>query len=122
MSKSIQERAIAVLRWSLGVVLILQSLRLTFEPSAAGYFARAGLPFWARPALAWSEIVAAVLFLIPFTAVIGGYLLIVVFLVAALLHVLHGEFDIGALVVYAAAVLVSLSYRNGALQQSYERH
>jgi uncharacterized membrane protein YphA (DoxX/SURF4 family) len=121
MRHDIQKLAMAILRWSLGVVLILQSLRLAFEPSAAQYFARAGLPFWVGPGLAWSEIAAAVLFLVPLTAVIGACLLMVILLLAALVHVLHGEFDIGALVVYAAAALVSLSYRKNRLQQSYER-
>jgi hypothetical protein len=33
---------------------------------------------------------------------------------AALLHILHGEFDIGVLLVYAMAVLVTIVYRSGA--------
>ena len=120
MSQDVQRRAILALRWSVGLVAIVQSLRLYFDPAAARYFARAGLPFWVRPGLAWSEIAAGVLFLMPFTAKLGGYVLMVIFVVAALLHVLHREFDIGALVVYAAAVMVSLAYGN-SMQSTYDR-
>lgn len=95
-------------------MLIVESLRLAFEPSAARHFARAGIPLWMRPALAWAEIAAAVLFLLPFTTGVGGYALLVIFVIAALLHVLHGEFDVTALVVYSMAVLVSLAHRGPA--------
>lgn len=70
------------------------------------------MPSWMRPALAWTEIAAAILFLVPFTTMLGGYLLLVILFLAAALHVLHGEFDIGVLVVYAMAVLVSMAYRS----------
>src|SRR5579864_8366741 len=98
MNQDAQKRAILALQWSVGLVVIIQSLRFALGPAVASYFARTGLPFWVRPALAWSEIAAAVLFLIPLTAKWGGYLLIVIFFMAAVLHVLHGEIDIGALV------------------------
>jgi uncharacterized membrane protein YphA (DoxX/SURF4 family) len=120
VNQGFQKRAVLALRWSLGVVVIVQSLRFALEPAAAHYFAQR-LPFWLRPGLAWTEIAAAVLFLMPLTARWGGYLLMLVFLLAGLLHVLHGEFDIGPLVVYAAAVLVTLAYRDNALQSSYDR-
>jgi hypothetical protein len=58
------------------------------------------MPLWMRPALAWAEIAGAILFLVCW----GGYLLLVIFFVAALLHIFHGEFDIGVLLVYAMAV------------------
>jgi hypothetical protein len=48
---------------------------------------------------------------VPFTMLLGGYMLLVIFFLAALLHVLRGEFDIGVLLVYAMAVLVTLAYR-----------
>jgi Ca2+/Na+ antiporter len=67
-----------------------------------------------RPALAWAEIAAAILFLVPLTTLLGGYLLLAIFFLAALLHILRGEFDIGVLLVYAMAVLLSMAYRSGA--------
>jgi len=111
MSTRRREMTIAGLRWAVGVVVIAESLRLALHPAAAQHFARAGMPLWMRPALAWTELVAAILFLVPLTTVAGGYLLLVIFLLAALLHVLHGEFAIGALVVYGLAVLVSMAHR-----------
>jgi Ca2+/Na+ antiporter len=71
-----------------------------------------------RLALAWAEIAAAILFLVPFTTLLGGCLLLVIFFLAALLHILHGEFDIGVLLVYAMAVLVSMTYRSGAKSET----
>jgi hypothetical protein len=38
----------------------------------------------------------------------------VIFFLAALIHVLHGEFDIGVLLIYAMAVWVSMAYRGSA--------
>ena len=107
----------AGLQWVVGLVLIVESLRLALDATAARHFAQAGMPSWMRHALAWSEIAAAILFLVPFTTVLGGYLLLLIFFFAAALHVLHGEYDIGALAVYAMAVLASLAYRSGATSE-----
>jgi DoxX-like family len=114
MNAQTKVRAVFALQWIVGLVLIVESLRLAFEPSEARHFARTGMPLWMRPALAWTEIASAILFLVPFTTLLGGYLLLVIFFLAALLHILHGEFDIGVLLVYAMAVLVSMAYRGGA--------
>ena len=110
--KSLNKRtAVLGLQWTVGVVLIVESLRLALDPVAARHFARSDMPLWLRPALAWTEIAAAVLFLVPFTMMLGGYLLLVIFVVAALLHIFHGEFDVGVLFVYGMAVLVGMVYR-----------
>ena len=53
--------------------------------------------------LGLAELIAAVLFLIPQTVRLGGISLIVVFAAAAVFHVLHGEYDISFLAIYAAA-------------------
>jgi hypothetical protein len=102
--------AIAGLKWTLGLVVLAESLRLALA-SEGHFFATHPLLHHLRPVLAWSEAVAAGLFLIPFTMTVGGYALLVIFGVAAVLHVLHGEIDIGGLLIYAAAVLVVLSCR-----------
>lgn len=112
MSTLVTSKAVFGLQWTVGLVLIVQSLRLEFAPSAARHFAQAGMPLWMRPTLAWTEIAGAILFLLPFTTLLGGYLLLVIFFIAALLHVLHGEFDVSVLLVYAMAVLVSMAYRS----------
>jgi DoxX-like family len=114
MNSQARPRAVAGLQWVVGLVLIVESLRLALDATAARHFAQTGMPMWMRPALAWTEIAAAILFLVPFTTVLGGYLLLLIFFFAAALHVLHGEYDIGVLAVYAMAVLASLAYRGGA--------
>jgi hypothetical protein len=114
--------AVLGLQWTVGLVLIIESLRFALQASAARHFAQTGMPLWMRPALAWTEIAAAVLFLVPFTMVLGGYLLLVIFFLAGLLHVLHGEFDIGVLLVYAMAVLVTMAYPTGGkLEAAHDR-
>jgi hypothetical protein len=114
MNSQARPRAVVGLQWVVGLVLIVESLRLALDATGARHFAQTGMPLWMRPALAWTEIAAAILFLVPFTTVLGGYLLLLTFFFAAALHVLHGEYDIGVLVVYAMAVLASLAYRDGA--------
>jgi len=49
------------------------------------------------------RIVGAVLLLMPPTVVRGAWLLLAVFVMAILLHLLHGLYGVGHLVVYAAA-------------------
>ena len=122
MNSQARPRAVLGLQWVAGLVLIVQSLRLALDASAAHHFAQTGMPLWMRPALAWTEIAAALLFLVPFTTVLGGYLLLVIFFLAGLLHILHGEFDIGVLLVYATAVLVSMAYRSDEkLEAAHDR-
>jgi hypothetical protein len=106
-----QRIAVNGLRWTVGSVILLESCKLAFLPSEIHAFSKSGLPAWIRPGLAGSEIVTAVLFLVPFTSVVGSYSLLLVFLLAALVHVLHGQYDVGVLVVYCMAVLVSLAHR-----------
>jgi hypothetical protein len=110
MNQNLRRASIPLLRWTLGLVVVLQSFEFVFSSSAAHFLAQAGLPAWTRPALGGSETIAAVLFLVPFTATIGGYLLLVIFGLAALLHILHGQYGVEGLLVYAVAVLVSMAH------------
>jgi hypothetical protein len=87
--------AVEGLRWTLGLVVLLESSRLAFASSQIHAFSKTGLPEWLRPLLAGSEILAAILFLVPFTSIVGSYLLLAVFLLAALVHILHGQFECG---------------------------
>ena len=59
MNQRLKTIAIPGLRWTLGLVVLLQSFQFTFSPSAIRHFAQTGLAQWARPALAGSEIIAA---------------------------------------------------------------
>jgi hypothetical protein len=45
--------------------------------------------------------------------VVGSYALLAVFFFAAALHLLHGSYDISALVLYSMAVLVGLAHHDG---------
>ena len=110
---SLRWKALAVpaLRWTLGLVLLLESLQFTFSQTAAHQLAHAGMPLWLRPVIGGSEILAAILFLVPATSVLGGRLLLVIFVLAAAVHFLHGQYDVSLLVLYAAAVLVCLAHR-----------
>lgn len=112
MSAAARSRAISVLRWVLGVVVILEAVQFAASSSVASHLVRLGIPLWVRPAIGIGEIVAAVLFLTRKTTLVGGYLLLAVFGVAALLHVLHGEYEVGSLAVYAAGVLVCNAFRD----------
>ena len=95
--------AILVLRWTLGLVILIESARFAFSHFAALPFAKTGLPPFLRIALAWAEIVAAVLFLVPGFVKTGGRFLIGVLAAAIVIHVLYGWFDVGSVVVYIAA-------------------
>ena len=114
MTKPAIDRYVVALRWTLGVVVLVESLRLAFTAEAAHSFAKTGLPAWVRPTLGLTEAAAALLFVVPFSRRLGSYLLLVIFGLAALVHVLHGQYEVGGLAVYAAAVLVCLAPSSGA--------
>jgi hypothetical protein len=117
MNERIKNLAIPGLSWCVGLMVLWQSWRFAFGTAAAREFAGTGLPSWIRPALGGVEIAAAVLFLVPITALVGGYALLVVFFFAAVLHVLHGWYDVSGLVLYAMAVLVSLAHRDHEIRE-----
>jgi hypothetical protein len=122
MSTQLKSFSIPLLRWTLGLVVLLESCQFVFSASAAHFLAKAGLPSWIQPALGGAEIVAAVLFLVPFTALVGSYLLLVIFALAVLVHILHGQYEVGGLLVYAAAVFVCLSHtKNATAEAARER-
>jgi hypothetical protein len=95
--------------WCVGLIALRRSWRFAFDTAAMRVFAETGWPAWIQPALGGIEIVAAVLFLLPVTTVVGGYALLAVFFFAAVLRLLHGWYDISALVLYAKAVRVGVA-------------
>jgi hypothetical protein len=95
--------SLVVLQWALGLVILAESAAFAFSPGAAHAFAKTGMPNFVRLALAWAEMAAALLFLIPRAAIAGGCFLIAVLVAAIAIHLLHGWLDVGALVVYAVA-------------------
>lgn len=93
---------LTVLRWALGIVILIEAI-LFVLPGAAQSFARTHMPAVVRTILGFGEIFGSVLLLIPQTAIRGAWLLLAVFVFAILLHLLHGMYGIGNLVIYAAA-------------------
>jgi uncharacterized membrane protein YphA (DoxX/SURF4 family) len=111
MKQRQQDVALVTLRLVLGLVVVIQSFLFLYGGESAKFFARHGLPDAIRQVLGWSEVVAAVLFLVPPTIVVGAWSLLVVFAAAILVHVAHGQFEVGGLLVYSAAVFVVLAFR-----------
>jgi hypothetical protein len=110
MNQQLRKFSIPLLRWSVGLVVLLESVRFAVSSSAAHFLARAGLPAWVQPALGGAEMVAAILFLLPYTRALGGYTLLVIFALAVVIHVLHRQFDVAWLIVYAMAVIASMAH------------
>jgi hypothetical protein len=118
MTKWSTKRAIAAMRYVLGVVVLWASSQLLWamivKMRAATDSGHIGPHVWILLGLATVEIVAAIMFLAPVVNVAGSYLLLVVIAFAILFHVLQGQFDFGALLVYASAVTVWLAHRREA--------
>jgi len=93
---------LTVLRCSLGVVILIEAV-LFVMPGAAHDFARTHMPGFIRLVLGFGEIAGCVLLLIPKTAIRGAWLLLAVFVMAILVHLMHGLYGIGDLVIYSAA-------------------
>jgi len=94
--------ALIVLQWALGIVILIEAV-LFVMPSAAHEFSRTHMPGFVRMVVGWGEILGSILLLLPKTSIRGAWLLFAVFLMAILLHLLHGLYGIGNLVIYAAA-------------------
>ena len=101
--------AICILYWSVGLVVLIESCLFVFSASRAHAFAKSGMPSLIRPVLGGAEVIAALLFLVPPARPIGGYALLFIFALAALLHILHGQTDISTLILYSAAVYTVLA-------------
>lgn len=102
MSSSKHKLGLCVLQWALGIVILIEAVMFVL-PSAAHDFARTHMPSFVRMLLGFGEIAGCILLLIPQTAIKGAWLLLAVFVMAILIHLLHGMYGIGNLVIYAAA-------------------
>jgi hypothetical protein len=111
MSQNASKLARTGLQWSLGLVLIYESSRLLFSSSAAHALDKTRLPHALILTIAAVELLGALLFLIPPTVIAGGRLLLATFGVAAVVHLLHGQPDVGFLIIYAMAVLTIITGR-----------
>lgn len=93
---------LTVLQWALGIVILVEAILFAL-PAAAHSFPQTHMPGFIRMILGFGEIFGCVLLLIPQTAIRGAWLLLAVFVFAILLHLLHGMYGVGNLVIYAAA-------------------
>ena len=98
---------LVILRFVLGLIVGGYSLELIVSQ----FHGRTHHP---RLLLGLAELAAAILFLIPRTMRPGGIALIVVFACAALFHLLHSDYNIGNLAIYAAAAFVVISVKSKA--------
>ncbi len=102
MTEQRMKTALTVLQWTLGLVILVEAI-LFVMPSAGHDFARTHMPDILRQILGWGEIIGCVLVLIPRTTVRGAWVLVAIFVLAILVHLLHGIFNVGNLVIYTAA-------------------
>jgi hypothetical protein len=102
-------RAFLALHWTLGVVVLLDSL-LTTQAALQAPNSHLAL-------LAGTESIAAVLFLMPATLRWGGGLLIATFALAFLAHAAQGDMH-GPLLVYAAATAFVMVHSSAGLRHA----
>jgi hypothetical protein len=100
--------AVSGLRWVLGLVILLESVHFAVAPAAAREVAKIGLPPWIPFALGGTEALAALMFLVPAVQLIGGYALLFILAIAVVVHMLHGQYNVGSLVVYGMATCVCI--------------
>ncbi|HEV3305994.1 MAG TPA: hypothetical protein VGZ91_06115 [Candidatus Sulfotelmatobacter sp.] len=102
MSAARAKIALTVLQWTLGLVILIEAIQFVM-PAAAHGFAGTHMPNIVRLLLGWGEIAGCILMLIPRTALRGAGLLVAFFVLAIVLHLLHGMYGVGNLAIYAAA-------------------
>ncbi len=102
MTEQRMKTALSGLQWTFGLVILIEAV-LFVMPGARHDFARTHMPDIVRQALGWGEIIGAVLMLIPKTAVRGAWSLLGELVLAIGVHLLHGTFNVGSLVIYTAA-------------------
>jgi uncharacterized membrane protein len=93
--------AITILQWTLGLVILIAAVRFVL-PSARHQFSQTHMPDAVRLILGWGEIIGSLLLLIPRTSIRGAWTLIAVFTLALVIHLLHGMYEVGNVIIYAA--------------------
>jgi hypothetical protein len=111
---TIQRRQIALtgLQWTLGLVILIEAV-LFVMPGAAHNFAETHMPNAVRLVLGLGEIAGCILMLIARTAIRGAWLLVAVFVLAIVIHLVQGSYEVGNLAIYTAAAWAVAVGRNG---------
>jgi hypothetical protein len=102
MSEQRMKAALTGLQWTLGVVILIEAV-LSVMPGARRDFSQTHMPDVLRLLLGWGEIIGSILLLIPRTGVRGAWILGGTFVLAIIVHLLHGMPNVGALAIYTAA-------------------
>lgn len=105
MLNQLTRKDLSPLRWTLGVVVFLQSMHFVLGNLSSRVHAGQILSRTPSLILGGTEAVAAAVFLVPAATAVGSPLLLAVFLTAIAIHVLHADFDVGSLLVYIAVVI-----------------
>jgi type II secretory pathway component PulF len=102
MSFSLNKCGLLALRYTLAIVILIEAI-LFVMPGAAREFTHTHIPGFVRLIIGFGESLGSILLLVPQTAVRGAWLLLAVFVMAILIHLLHGQYNVGNVVIYAAA-------------------
>lgn len=108
MNERALHRSLLALRLVMGLVIFWLSWPTAFPHEPAEIVPFHGLGTFIRM-LAGVEMLGAVLLLIPQLVQLGARTLIGVLAVAIVVHLLHGEYRVGPLIIYAAATIVILA-------------
>jgi hypothetical protein len=93
--------ALAGLQWTVGLVILMEAVRLVM-PGARHDFSQTQMPDVLRLVRGWGEIIGFILLLIPGPPAAPG-LLAGTFVLAIIVHLLHGMPNVGKLAIYTAA-------------------
>jgi len=102
MSELRMKSALTGLQWTLGSVILMEAI-LFLMPGARHDFSQTHMPDGLRLVLGWGEIIGSILLLIPRTAARGAWILAGAFVLAMIVHLLHGMPNVGNLAIYTAA-------------------
>ena len=102
MSEQRMKTALTGLRWTFGLVILIEAI-LFLMPGARHDFSQTHMPDGLRLVLGWGEIIGCVLLLMPRTAARGAWILAGTFVLAMIIHLLHGMPNVGTLAIYTAA-------------------
>jgi len=94
------------------VVILAEAVQFVL-PSAAHAYAQTHMPGFIRLILGWGEIIGSILLLIPPTATRGAWMLVALFTLAIVIHLLHGMYGVGNLVIYTAAAFAVATGKEG---------
>lgn len=104
---------LTVLQWALGVVVVIEAVLFVLPGAAHDFAARTHMPAFVRMLRGVGEILGCILLLIPQTAIRGAWLLLAVFIMTIFIHLLHGMYGMGNLVIAAAAAFAIAMGKSG---------